>query len=108
MTFGRNESVNGKWRTGDVIRRMQFSHDGYTFTPAPSQPFFDAVILGFALDWNEVLVSRPYAYVAGANTTGPTVLLGAETYHFPEKSLDDKAFQTDYPLWTKVGEGRTV
>lgn len=51
---------------GDVIRVF----DG---------PFGDAVILGFS-DEGECRLSRPYVYASGVGTTGPTPLLGAETY----------------------------
>jgi hypothetical protein len=43
--------------------------------------FMDAVILGFN-DVGDMKVSRPYAYASNVGTTGPTPLLGAETYVF--------------------------
>lgn len=41
--------------------------------------FMDAVILGFN-ERGDAKVSRPYAYASNVGTTGPTPLLGAETY----------------------------
>jgi len=60
-------------RAGDVIRVF----DG---------PFGDAVILGFN-DEGIAKVSRPYVYAHGIGTTGPTPLLGAETYELYTSNL---------------------
>ena len=49
-------------------------------------PFADAVILGFD-DFANVKLSRPYAYASNTGTTGPTVLMGAETGVYPCASL---------------------
>lgn len=56
------------FKSGDVIRVLP-----------EGSPYGNAVILGFAPD-GECKLSRPYAYASGVGTTGPTVLLGAETY----------------------------
>jgi hypothetical protein len=55
---------------GDVVRMNNWS------------AFPDSVILGFN-KYGEAQLFRPYAYVSGAGTTGPTGLLGAETYVLP-------------------------
>lgn len=46
-------------------------------------PFSDCVILKVDKDWNKVKYSRPYAFVSGAGTTSPTVLLGSEIIECP-------------------------
>lgn len=58
---------------GDVIRVF----DG---------PFGDATILGFN-EAGDALVSRPYAYASCVGTTGPTPLLGTETYTLTPNNL---------------------
>lgn len=60
------------WKAGDVLR------DPVHYA------FCDFVVLGFSDDTRIenpklVKVARCYAYVSGAGTTDPTVLLGAET-----------------------------
>lgn len=57
-----------KLKSGDVLKVV---NDGGAFG--------DALVLGFS-EAGEAKLSRPYAYVSGAGTTGPTVLLGAETF----------------------------
>ena len=54
------------WKAGDVIRLVDFD-----------AAWMDALILGFNDD-GYALLSRPYAYVSSAGTTGPVILLGAE------------------------------
>ena len=61
---------------GDVVRMNTWS------------AFPDSVILGFNSQ-GDAKVSRPYAYVSGVGTTGPMVLLGAETYVIPAKHIRD-------------------
>lgn len=58
---------------GDVIRVF----DG---------PFGDAIILGFD-ERGHAKCSRPYAYASSVGTTGPTVLLGAETIIYGPRDL---------------------
>ena len=64
------------FKAGDVVRVF----DG---------PFGDAVILGFD-EKGEAKVSRPYAYASCVGTTGPSVLLGAETYSLPTWHFKEK------------------
>jgi hypothetical protein len=64
-SFHNETDVGTTLRAGDVLR-------------VTSGAFPDAVILGFA-DNGNVKCSRPYAYASSVGTTGPTVLLGAET-----------------------------
>ncbi len=66
---------SGFHRAGDVVRVF----DG---------AFGDAVILGFN-DQGDAKVSRPYAYVSCAGTTGPNPLLGSEVYTLPGKYLKE-------------------
>lgn len=66
------------YRSGQVIRMK--SEDGV--------PWADTIILGFCPKTKQVKLSRPYAYVNGAGTTGPSILQGVETYTVPFDSLD--------------------
>jgi len=52
---------------------------GHVIRPfnGPGEPFMDMIVLGFSEDGN-AKVARPYCYVSGAGTTGPTVLTGHE------------------------------
>lgn len=58
---------SAEFKVGDVLRVFA------------TGAFCHAVVLGFRED-GECKLSRPYAYASGNGTTGPTVLLGAETY----------------------------
>lgn len=44
------------------------------------EAFTHAIILGFSEDGRYAKVARPYAYASNVGTTGPSVLLGCETY----------------------------
>lgn len=66
-SFHRTEL--GEFKSGQVIRTF----DG---------PFGDATVLGFN-DNGDMKVARPYVYVSGAGTTGPTPLTGVETFSIP-------------------------
>lgn len=74
---------------GDIIRIF----DG---------PFGDSIILGFRND-GEAKVSRPYAYASSVGTTGPTVLLGAETLTLTVSNL--KTYLEKNPV---VSRGQTT
>ncbi len=67
------------YRSGQVIRMK--SEDGV--------PWSDTIILGFCLKTKQAKLSRPYAYVNGAGTTGPSILQGVETYSIRFESLND-------------------
>jgi len=105
--FSRDISRDGKWRAGDVIRRNTLSVAHAIGAAVQHMPFADAVILGFNVE-GVVRISRPYVYASGVGTTGPTPLLGCETYDLPEAMLNDKHFQTDVPLWSKVDAARIL
>lgn len=74
-------------RSGDVLRVLP-----------EGSAFADAVVLGFD-ETGECKVSRPYAYANGVGTTGPNVLLGAETYSLTATNmrhyLTDRKFVAD-------------
>ena len=76
-------------KAGDVIRVL----DG---------PFGDAVILGFD-DEGSARMSRPYAYASNVGTTGPTPLLGTETY-----TLNPNNLRHLLGVWPVQANGRTV
>jgi hypothetical protein len=93
MTFARIEAAapNGVvYKAGQTV-----SMNSKTF-PA----FNDAVILGFDESGKHAKVSRPYAYVAGAGTTGASVLLGAETFEIPLAQIAE--FWTLVDTWERL------
>jgi hypothetical protein len=75
------------FNAGDVIKLFNYA------------AFGDAVILGFD-DFGQVKLSRPYAYVSCAGTTGPTTLMGYEVGVYPCKSLIDH--------YRRIEEGRVT
>ncbi len=105
----RDESKNGKWKVGDVIRRTQINRDNELVQP---QPFSDTIILSFDDESElgsggeaQVKVARPYAY---ANIITGTVLTGVETYSFPQHHLEYTHYETTVPIWKLVDRGRTT
>lgn len=80
--------ASGSWQAGDVARNKNKDM---------LSPFSDHVILGFSED-GQARVSRPYLYASGVGTTGPTPLLGCETYELSVNAL------TEY--YEKIGRGR--
>jgi hypothetical protein len=79
--------TDGLWKAGDVIHVLP-----------EGAPFGDAVILGFAVNGN-MKCSRPYAYASSVGTTGPTVLLGAETLVYNP---------TELARFQLIGQGRVT
>lgn len=63
------------YQAGDTLRHKTMAAEWSTH-----------LILGFSE--TEVKLARPYAYVSGSGTTGPTVLQGCETYSVPLSHLD--------------------
>ncbi len=53
-------------------------------------PWSHCLILGFSTGPGEEFarVSRPYAYASCVGTTGPTVMLGCETWDMPVSKLE--------------------
>lgn len=78
MSFHRTEHPDAKghvYKSGDTLRHKRMSPEWSTH-----------LILGFSE--TEVKLARPYAYVSGAGTTGPTLLQGAEIYSLPFTHLE--------------------
>lgn len=78
FTYAAPANVAGRFPAGATADYTFKSGDVIRVLPEGSG-FGDAVVLGFAED-GECKVSRPYAYASCVGTTGPSVLLGAETY----------------------------
>ena len=79
-TFAHEEwTVKPVQRPGSLLLPSLTLHAGDVIRMNEWSAFPDSVILGFN-KYGDAKVSRPYAYVSSAGTTGPTVLLGAETY----------------------------
>lgn len=58
--------------------------------------FSHAVILGFDESGDNCKVSRPYCFASSTGTTGPTPLMGAETFEIPTTHLLE--------FWSKKGD----
>lgn len=81
MTFHHTE-----WKPTKDTGKDETFHAGDVIRLFDCGAFGDAVILGFD-DFGQVKLSRPYAYVSSAGTTGPTTLMGCEVGVYPCKSL---------------------
>lgn len=84
------EEAHGR-KAGDVIK----AGDG---------AFMDCVVLGFN-EAGDAKLGRPYAYVSGAGTTGPTTLVGVE--HVVVYAASFKESLKLYPTIESGGRRRT-
>jgi|HubBroStandDraft_5_1064220.scaffolds.fasta_scaffold31999_3 hypothetical protein len=81
---GTEATVERDWN-GKKLEKPITLHAGDVVRMNDWTAFADSVILGFNED--TVRLSRPYVYASGVGTTGPTALLGAETYEVPASQI---------------------
>ena len=54
-------------------------------------PFSDALVLSYDEKMDSYHLARPYGFASGTETSGPTPLLGCESYEVPWASLKEHA-----------------